>query len=93
MGPWDPAPPEPEAPEPKPKGRDSRARRLLLIVALIALVAFLAVYVVGARFSLREVTYDDHSVDRRSSSRFRRLSRSLPVRRRQNRRPGQTARW
>lgn len=63
MGPWDPAPPAPEAPEPEPKRRGSRARRLLLIVALIALVALLALYVVGARFTLREVTYDDHSVD------------------------------
>lgn len=63
MGPWDPAPPEPEAPGPEPKRRGSRARRLLLIVALIALVAFLALYFVGAKFTLREVTYEDHSVD------------------------------
>lgn len=35
----------------------------MLIVALIALVAFLALYFGGARFTLREVTYDDQSVD------------------------------
>lgn len=62
MGPWDPAPPEPEVPEPEPKQRGSRAR-LLLIVALVALVAFLALYFVGATFTLREVTYEDDSVD------------------------------
>ena len=35
MGPWDPAPPAPEAPQPEPKRRGFRARRLLLIVALV----------------------------------------------------------
>lgn len=63
MGPWDLAPPGPEAPEPEPKRRGSRARRVLLVVALIVIVALLAFYFVGARFTLREVTYDDHSVD------------------------------
>ena len=64
MGPWDPAPPAPEAPEPEPKRRGSRLWVWLLsVAALVALVVFLVVYVAGASFSLREVTYDDHSVD------------------------------
>lgn len=64
MGPWDPAPSGPEAPGSEPKRRGSRVWvRVLVIAALIALVAFLALYVVGARFTLREVTHDDHSVD------------------------------
>jgi protein TonB len=63
MGPWDPAPPEPEALTPEPKRRGSRARGLLLVVALIVIVALLALYVVGASFTLREVTYEDESVD------------------------------
>ena len=63
MGPWDPAPPAPEAPEPEPKRRGSRALRWLLILALVIIALLLAVYVSGARFALREVSYSDDSVD------------------------------
>jgi protein TonB len=62
MGPWDPAPSGPEAPGPEPKRRGSRVwGRVLVGVALIALVAALAVYLAGAKFSIRVVsTSDDH---------------------------------
>lgn len=64
MGPWDPAPSGPEALGPEPKRRGSRVWvRVLVIAAVIALVALLAVYVVGAKFSIREVTYSDEAVD------------------------------
>lgn len=63
MGPWDPAPPAPEAPAPESKRRGSRARRLLLIVALVVGALFLVVYFVGATFTLKEVSYTDDSVD------------------------------
>jgi hypothetical protein len=63
MGPWDPAPPAPEAPQPEPKRRGSRARRLLLIVALVVGALFLVVYFVGVTFTLKEVSYTDDSVD------------------------------
>lgn len=64
MGPWDPAPSEPETPGPEPRRRGPRVwMRLLGIVGLIALVAFLAVYVFNAKFTLREVSYSDDTVD------------------------------
>jgi len=63
MGPWDPAPPAPEAPEPEPKRHGSRALRWLLIAALVIIALVLAVYLSGARFTLREVSYVDESVD------------------------------
>ena len=64
MGPWDPAPSGPEAPGPEPTRRGSRVwTRVLVIAAVIALVAFLVVYLAGAKFSLREISTSDHSVD------------------------------
>lgn len=64
MGPWDPAPPEPEVPGPEPKQRGSRIGTWVsAIAAVIALVVLLAVYVVGAKFSIREVTYSDDAAD------------------------------
>ena len=64
MGPWDPAPSGPDAPGPEPKQRGSGVWiRVLVVVGLVAFVVFLAVYVVGAKFSLREVSYSDESVD------------------------------
>ena len=63
MGPWDPAPPEPGAPVPEPQPRAFRAGRLLLVVALIVIAVFLALYFAGATFTLREVNYVDDSVD------------------------------
>ena len=63
MGPWDSAPSGPETPEPEPKRRRRGRRGWVWVLVIAALIAFVAFYLAGAKFSIREVTYSDDAVD------------------------------